>query len=192
MQQPVGQTWNGGHRFQMGRPGTTGPPAGDGPGDTVARVLPDRSKIVQHWPGGYKRVGDHCLSVYLSNTYCRYKRLFGTPIAFSVMYSLWKIGPIFLDLLQTFCELMIKDDFKLWWFPERLHTLTNKNSHFLGLQKVTTFVWYPAIVAEKLGYLNKWRLFGIPLFDCPPKHLVWIRHCSTAQNAVKHTIANWN
>jgi len=26
MQQPVGQTWNGGHRFQMGGPGTTGPP----------------------------------------------------------------------------------------------------------------------------------------------------------------------
>ena len=31
MQQPVGQTWNGGHRFQMGGPGTTGPPAGDNP-----------------------------------------------------------------------------------------------------------------------------------------------------------------
>ena len=26
MQQPVGQTWNGGNRFQMGGPGTTGPP----------------------------------------------------------------------------------------------------------------------------------------------------------------------
>ena len=25
MQQPGGQTWNGGHRFQMGGPGTTGP-----------------------------------------------------------------------------------------------------------------------------------------------------------------------
>ena len=62
---------------------------------------------------GYKRVGDYCLSVYHSNTYCRYKRLFGTPIAFSVRCSLWKIGPIFLDLVQTFCELMIKGDFKL-------------------------------------------------------------------------------
>ena len=31
MQQPGGQTWNGGHRFQMWGPGTTGPPAGDGP-----------------------------------------------------------------------------------------------------------------------------------------------------------------
>ena len=31
MQQPVGQTWNEGHRFQMGGTGTTGPPAGDGP-----------------------------------------------------------------------------------------------------------------------------------------------------------------
>ena len=31
MQQPVGQTWNGGHPFKMGVGGTTGPPAGDGP-----------------------------------------------------------------------------------------------------------------------------------------------------------------
>jgi len=26
MQQPVGQTWNGGHRIQMGGPSTTAPP----------------------------------------------------------------------------------------------------------------------------------------------------------------------
>ena len=31
MQQPVGQTWNEGHRFQMGGPGTTAPPADDAP-----------------------------------------------------------------------------------------------------------------------------------------------------------------
>ena len=31
MQQLVGQTWNGEHRFQMGGPGTIVPPAGDGP-----------------------------------------------------------------------------------------------------------------------------------------------------------------
>jgi len=38
-------------------------------------------KIVKHWPvRDYKRVGDHYLSVYLSNTYCRCKILFGTPI----------------------------------------------------------------------------------------------------------------
>jgi len=74
----------------------------------VARVLPGRGKIVKRWPvRGCKRVVDHCFSVYLSNTYCRYKRLFGTPTAFSVMCSLWKMGPIFLDPLQTFCELMI-------------------------------------------------------------------------------------
>jgi len=35
--------------------------------------------------------GHECLSVYLSNTYCRYKRMFGTPVPFSVMCSLWKI-----------------------------------------------------------------------------------------------------
>ena len=113
-------------------------------GNTVARVLPGRGKIAEHWPArGYKKVRDHhCFSVYLSNTYCRYKRLFGTPIAFWVMCSLWKIGPIFFDLLQTLCELMIKSDFKLWWFPERSHSSTNNNSHFLGLEKITTFVWY--------------------------------------------------
>jgi len=31
MQQPVGQTWNGGAQISNGGPGTTGPPAGDGP-----------------------------------------------------------------------------------------------------------------------------------------------------------------
>jgi len=55
----------------------------------VARVLPGRGKIVKHSPvRGYKRVGDHCHNVYLSNTYCRYKRLFRTPTAFSVTCSL--------------------------------------------------------------------------------------------------------
>ena len=100
-----------------------------------ARALPGRGKIVKRWPvRGYKRVGDLCLSINLPNTYCRYKRLFGTPIAFSVMcsFSLWKTGPIFLDHLQTFCELMIKGDYKLWWFPERSHSSTNKKSHFLA------------------------------------------------------------
>jgi len=95
--------------------------------NTVARVLPGRGKIVKHWPfRGYKSVGDYCLSVYLSNTYWRYKRLFGTSTAFSVMCSLWKTGPIFSVLLQTFRELMIKGDFILWWFPERLYSSTKK------------------------------------------------------------------
>jgi len=71
------------------------------------------------------------------------------------------MGPIFLDLLHTFCELMIKGDFKLRWFPERSRSSTNKNSHFLGLEKVTTFVWYWTIVTEKLWYLNKWRLLAL-------------------------------
>jgi len=25
--------------------------------------------------------------------------------------------------------------------------------------------------------LSKWRHLGAPQFDCPPKRLVWIRHC---------------
>ena len=132
--------------------------------NSVARVLPGRGKIVKHWSvRDYKRFGDHCLSVYLSNTCCRYERLFGTPIVFSVMCSLWKLRPIFLDLLQTFCELMIKGDFKLWWFPERSRSSTNKNSHFLGLENVNTFVWYPAIIAEKLGYFKQVKTFWRPL-----------------------------
>ena len=134
----------------------------------AARVLPGRGKIIKHWPVRcYKRVGDHYLSVYLSNTYCRYKSLLGTPIAFSVLCSLWKIGSIFLDVLQTFCELLIKGDFELLWFPERSHSSTNKNSHFLDLEKVNTFVWYTKIVTEKLGYLNKWRRFGAPYMTAP-------------------------
>jgi len=146
------------------------------PVETLLReYLPSRGKIVKYWPvRGYKRVWDHCFSVYLSNSYCRYKTFFGTPIAFSVMCSLWKIGSILLDLLQIF---VTKSDFKLWWFHERSHSSTNKNSHFLGLEKVITFVWYPTIVAEKLGYLNKWRLLPPPLFYSPHKRLVWIRHC---------------
>jgi len=122
--------------------------------NTVARVLPGRGKIVKQWPvRGYKRVGDHCLSVYLSNNYCRNEILFGTPIAFSLMCNLWKTGPIYMDLLQTFCELTIESDFKLWWFPER--SQFDQKSYFLGLEKVTTFVWYPSVVAEKLGHWNK-------------------------------------
>jgi len=135
--------------------------------NAVAIVLLGCGIIVKHWPVRcYKQVGYHCLRVYFSNTYCINKRLFGTLIAFSVMCSLWTLGPIFFDLLQTFCELMIKGDFKLWWFPVRSRSSTNKKSYFLGLEKVTTFVWYPTIVAEKLGYLNKWRLSGAPLLDC--------------------------
>ena len=136
--------------------------------NTVVRALMGRGKIVKRWPVcSYKRVGDHCFILFLSNTSCRYKRLFGTPVVFSVMCSLWKMRPIVLDLLPTFCELMIEGDLKLWWFPERSHSSTNKYSHFRGLEKVITFEWYPTIVAEKLGYFNKWRLFGAPLFDCP-------------------------
>ena len=148
--------------------------------NTVVRALMGRGKIFKRWPvRGYKRVGDHCFILFLSNTSCRYKRLFGTPVAFSVMCSLWKMRPIVLDLLPTFCELMIEGDLKLWWFPERSHSSTNKYSHFRGLQKVITFEWYPTIVAEKLGYFNKWRLFGAPLIWLPPKRLLWIRHWTT-------------
>jgi len=128
-------------------------------------------KLVQSscpWENLSKPINLHT-PVYLSNIYCRYKKLLGTPIAFSVRCSLWKTGPVFLDLVQTFCELMIKGDFKLWWFPERSHKSTNTNSHFLGLEKVTTFVWYPTIVAEKLGYFNQVKTFWRPLISLPPK-----------------------
>ena len=37
MQQPGGQTWNGGHRLQMWESGTTGPHASDGP-DAMAQL----------------------------------------------------------------------------------------------------------------------------------------------------------
>jgi len=62
---------------------------------------------------------------------------------------------------------MTKGDFKLWLFPERSHSSTNKNSHFLGLENVTTFVWYPLIFAEKLGCLNKRRFLAPPYLTVP-------------------------
>ena len=58
-------------------------------------------------------------------------------------------------------------DFKLWWFPERSHSLTNRISQFLGFPHVTTFLWYPTNVTENMRYLNKWRLFGAPYLTAP-------------------------
>jgi len=79
-----------------------------------------------------------CFTVYLLHTFCRYKILFVTPAVLSFMCSLWKTRPTFWDPLQTFSELMIWTAFKLWLFPERSHSSTNRNSHFLGLQNVTS------------------------------------------------------
>jgi len=64
---------------------------------------------------------------------------------------------------------MIKYDFKLWWFPERSHSSTNKNSHFLGLEKVTTFMWYPTIITVKLEYFTQVKTFWRPLIWLPPQ-----------------------
>jgi len=58
--------------------------------------------------------------------------------------SLWKIMPTFWDPLQTFD---IKR-FQPLLFPEKLHSSTNKNSHFRVI---------PTTVADNLWYLSKWR-----------------------------------
>jgi len=64
---------------------------------------------------------------------------------------------------------MIKGDFKLWWFAERLHSSTNKNSHFLDLEKVISFVWYIQQLLQRSWVIsNEWRISGAPLFDCLP------------------------
>ena len=50
MQQPVGQAWNGGGTDFKRGPGTTGPPAGDGPGylfEKVHSLVPVMRSIVQ-------------------------------------------------------------------------------------------------------------------------------------------------
>ena len=122
------------------------------------------------------------------------KRLLATPTAFSVMCSSWKTRPIFLNPLQTSWELMRKGDFKLWWFPVRSHISTNKNSQFLDLWKVTTFVWYPTIVAEKLGYLNKWRYFDVPYFTSTPKtpSVDWPLIFTIVDHVVKGFLARWS
>ena len=44
MQQPRGQTWNGGHRFQTGGPATTGPPAGDDPATYSVQNVTQKSE----------------------------------------------------------------------------------------------------------------------------------------------------
>ena len=52
-----------------------------------------------------------------------------------------------------------------------------KDCHFLGLEKVATFMWYPTIVAEKLEYFKQVKTFWRPLIWLPPPNrLVWIRH----------------
>jgi len=71
-----------------------------------------------------------------------------------------------------------------WWkailncgdSPKWSHGSTKKIEHFLDLEGITTFLWFPTIVAEKLGYLNKWKLLAPTLLDDPLKRLVWIRH----------------
>jgi len=62
---------------------------------------------------------------------------------------------------------MIKGGFELWWFPKWSHGSTKKNRHFLDLEGITTFLWFPTIVAKKLGNLNKWRLLAPPYMTAP-------------------------
>jgi len=45
--------------------------------------------------------------------------------------------PTVWNPFQTFSELVVESDFKLWLFPEKSNSSTNKNGHFFGLQKVT-------------------------------------------------------
>jgi len=49
--------------------------------------------------------------------------------------SLWKMRPTDWDPYQTFSELMIWSTFKLWLFPAKSYSSTNKNSHFLAYEK---------------------------------------------------------
>jgi len=46
-------------------------------------------------------------SLYLLNTFCRYKSLFGTPKVFLSAVQLVQNGGPFLDTVLKFCELMI-------------------------------------------------------------------------------------
>ena len=108
-------------------------------GNTVARVLLGRGKIAKHWPArGYKKVGDHCFSVYLSNTCCRYKRLFVTLIRSQLCVACenWDLS---FWTASNFQWINDRNNFKLWCFSERSHSSTNKHRHFLVLQ--TAFSW---------------------------------------------------
>jgi len=49
---------------------------------------------------------------------------------------------------------------------ERSCSSTNKNSHFLGLEKITTLVWYPKIVTDNLWFLK--TFLGPTIWLRPP------------------------
>ena len=71
---------------------------------------------------GYTKFGDHCLRVHLSSTNCRLTVL-------SVMCNVRKMGRI-LGPASNFLWINNLWRFKLLWFHERSHKLTNKNFHF--------------------------------------------------------------
>jgi len=50
-----------------------------------------------------------------------------------------------------------------------------KIATFLAYKKYHVYVIHNDCHKEP-GVFNKWRRFGAPLCDCPPKRLVWIRH----------------
>jgi len=60
--------------------------------------------------------------------------------------------------------------------PWKLHS-SNKKRHFLGLQKITTFVWHPTIVVDNLWYKQVKTFLAPPCLTAYLKRLVWIRRC---------------
>jgi len=109
-----------------------------------------------------KRLGTTALG-YIFQIFIFKQNIFGAPTMFSVVCNLWKTGPIFLDPLQTFYELW----YKAILIPRRLHSSTNKIATFFSLQKITTFMWYPTVVAKNRGYLTSEDVLAPPYLTLP-------------------------
>jgi len=91
----------------------------------------------------------------------------GDPQCSQLCSQLVKNGAYLLVPASYFLRFNDVRHFKLWWFLERSHNSTNKNSHLLASKR------YPAILRDTQQFsqrrdIYKWKLFGAPIFDRPP------------------------
>ena len=92
----------------------------------------------------------------------------GDPQCSQLCSQLVKNGAYLLVPASYFLWFNDVRHFKLWWFLERSHSSTNKNSHLLASKR------YPAILRDTQQFsqrrdIYKWKLFGAPIFDRPPQ-----------------------
>ena len=76
------------------------------------------------------------------------------------------------DRFQMFSELMI---LKLWLFPKKSHSSTNKNTHFLTYKSNHFCVIPNDCRKQHLVFKQVNTFLAPPIWLPPPKFLVWIR-----------------